>query len=175
MQHTDIQSQVEAGDLPKPGIIARMRFLGQRHPVAASLVIGLFIGAGGVLCFAMLAGIAMEGRAGLMLIYSALNFSVACILAAWLLASRQRANPNDIAAAFAAASGSEKLCLADRLQARLASKTYTEPMTAQELASIFNSVRSEHGLPARRRERAADDRKRLAKRLESLAEGASRA
>lgn len=158
----NIETQLITADFPKAGIVSRARFLAHRFPVVSSLVIGLIAGAGGVLCFAMLAGIAMEGRAGLMLIYSALNFSVACILASWLLSSRRRANPNDIAAAFAAASGSEKLCLADRLQARLASKTYTEPMTAQELASIFNSVRSEHGLPARRRERAADDRKRLA-------------
>jgi hypothetical protein len=141
----NVEAQLIAGAFPRAGIVARTRFLAHRFPVASSLAIGLFAGAGGVLCFAMLAGIAMEGRAGLMLIYSALNFSVACMLAAWLLASRRRANSKDIAAAFTAVSASEKLCLADRLQARLASKTYTEAMTAQELATIFNSVRAEHG------------------------------
>lgn len=137
------ETQLITGAFPRAGIIARTRFLAHRFPVASSLVIGLFAGVGGVLCFAMLAGIAPEGTAGLMLIYSALNFSVACMLAVWLLASRRRANPHDIAAAFAAASGSEKLCLADRLQGRLASRTCTGRMTAQELASIFSSVRSE--------------------------------
>ena len=158
----NFETQLITGALPRAGIVARTRFLAHRFPVASSLIFGLFAGAGGVLCFAMLAGIALEGRAGLMLIYSALNFSVACMLAAWLVASRRRANPNDIAAAFAAASGSEKLCLADRLQGRLASRICTGPMTARELASIFSSVRSEHGLPARRREPTDDDRKRLA-------------
>jgi hypothetical protein len=158
----NVETQIITAAFPRAGIVARTRFLAHRFPVASSLAIGLFAGAGGMLCFAMLAGVAMEGRAGLMLIYSALNLSVACMLAVWLLASARRATNGDITAALAAATDDERPHLIARLQARLSSRIQTEPLSASQLAAIFNTVRSEHGLPARRRGPADDDQKRLA-------------
>lgn len=141
----NIETQPIAGALPRAGIVARTRFLAHRFPVASSLIFGLLAGAGGVLCFAMLAGIEPEGRAGLMLIYSALNFAIACMLAVWLLASARRATNGEIAAALAAATDDERPYLVTRLQARLSSRIQTEPLSASQLAAIFNIVRSERG------------------------------
>lgn len=171
MLNSDLEKQLDATGLPVPGIIARARFFGQRHLVASSLLMSLSGAGGGVIIFAILAGIAMEGRAGLMLIYSALNFSNACMLLTWLLASRRRATTGEIAAALEAATNDERPHLVARLQARLSSRIQTEPLSASQLATIFDGVRSEHGLPGRRREREARDRQRLAERIGRLLEG----
>lgn len=171
MLNSDLEKELDAAGLPIPGIIARARFLGQRYPAVSSLFIGLSGAVGGLIVFAILAGIAMEGTAGLMLIYSALNLSIACMLFAWFSSSGRKATRQDIAAALAAANDDEKPYLIVRLQARLSSRIQTEPLSAWQLAAIFNGVRSEHGLPARRREREAQDQQRLAERIGSLWEG----
>lgn len=140
---------------PNADIIARAQFFGIRHPLAVSLTIALIAGIGGVAVFGHLNGIAMEGRAGLMLAYTAACFVNAAMGIFWLIASRRRvATPAHFAGAIAAASSDEKPHLAARLKARAASRITDEPVTTIELASMFNSVRAEHGKRAQRRRKA---------------------
>lgn len=144
------------GDVyPDADIIARARFFGIRHPLAVSLTIALIVAIGGVAVFGHVNGIAMEGRAGLMLAYTAACFVNAAMGIFWLIASRRRvATPAHFAGAIAAASSDEKPHLAARLKARAACRIADEPVTTNELVATFNSVRAEHGRRAQRRRKA---------------------
>jgi hypothetical protein len=136
-------------------IITRARFFGIRHPLAVSLAIALIVGIGGVALFGYLNGIAMEGRAGLMLAYTAACLVQAVLGIVWLVVERRRvATPAHFAGAFAAAISDERPHLAARLKARAASRITDEPVTTNELVATFNSVRAEHGKRAQRRRKA---------------------
>lgn len=136
-------------------IIARARFFFIHHPLAVSLAFALFVGIGGVAVFGYLNGIAMEGRAGLMLAYTSACFVNAAMGIFWLIMMRRRAaTAAHFAGAFAAASSDEKPHLAARLKVRAASRITDEPVTTIELVAMFNSVREEHGKRAQRRRKA---------------------
>ena len=142
--------------LAEAGIIARARFFCIHHPLAVSLAFALFIGIGGVAVFGYLNSIAMEGRAGLMLAYTSACFVNAAMGIFWLIASRRKvATAAHFAGAFAGASSDEKPHLVARLKARAASRITDEPVTTNELVSMFNSVRAEHGKRAKRRRKAS--------------------
>ncbi len=136
-------------------IITRARFFGIHHPLAVSLAIALIVGIGGVALFGYLNGIAMEGRAGLMLAYTAACLVQAVLGIVWLALERRRAAAlSHFAGAFAAASSDERPHLAARLKARAASRIMDEPVTTNELVATFTSVRAEHGKRAQRRRKA---------------------
>lgn len=141
--------------LPNADIVARARFFGIRHPVAVSLAIALFVSIGGVAVFAWFNDIAIAGRAGLMLAYTAACMVQALLGIVWLVATRRRAaTPSHFAGAFAAATSDEKPHLMRRLEARAASRIIVEPITNLELVAMFESVRAEHGARAVRQRRA---------------------
>lgn len=140
---------------PNANPIARAQFFAIRHTLAVSLAIALLVGIGGVALFGYLNGIAMEGRAGLMLAYTAACLVQAVLGIVWLVVERRRvATPAHFAGAFAAAISDEKPHLAARLKARAASRITDEPVTTNELVAMFNSVRAEHGKRAQRRRKA---------------------
>lgn len=140
---------------PNANPIARAQFFAIRHTLAVSLAIALIVGIGGVALFRYLNGMAMEGRAGLMLVYTAACLVQAVLGTVWLALERRRAAaPSHFAGAFAAASSDERPHLAARLKARAASRITDEPVTTNELVATFNSVRAEHGKRAQRRRKA---------------------
>lgn len=140
---------------PNANPIARAQFFAIRHTLAVSLAIALLVGIGGVALFGYLNGIAMEGRAGLMLVYTAACLVQALLGIVWLALERRRAAaPSHFAGAFAAASSDERPHLAARLKARAASRIMDEPVTTNELVATFSSVRAEHGKRAQRRREA---------------------
>ncbi len=141
--------------LPGADILARARLFGIRHPMAMSLAIALFVSIGGVAAFAWLNDIAMAGRAGLMLAYTAVCLVNAVTSIVWLVATRRRgATPSHFAGAFAAATRDERPLPMKRLEARAASRIIVDPITTIELVVMFESVRAEHGASAVRQRRA---------------------
>lgn len=152
MTEDDYLRRFDSAALPVPGPIARLRFLVRRHPIAIAVFGGLFAGGGTALLVVLLSSI-WRGETGAIFIMFASIGSAAFLTGMMpLFVARDRAaTGSDIAAALAAATARERHHLVRAIEERLASRFWPDPMTTIQLMLLFDDVRKEYGVRARRR------------------------
>ena len=138
--------------IPTPGWATRMRFLVRRHPVAFAIIGGLSAGGGGALFVVLTSGFGFAGNEPLFVAFAAIGLATLLTGFMPLFVTRGRAaTTSEIEAALRSATMHERPHLATRIEARLASRISSSPMTIFQLVTLFAEVRSEHGDRARQK------------------------
>lgn len=146
----------DPADLPmtaKPPLAARFAFAAAREPnvtmlVSTSLLLGCCLGSP-----VLLAALGEREAARIVMIAAGLAtfaWFVAGLLFIMPMGAKP-ARPAHIAAALHAATAQERSYLLRQIEERVGSMYRSDPLTIDELAQLFGSVRQDHGEQARRR------------------------
>ena len=143
---------LDSDALPTPGWPTRMRFFVRCHPATFATAGGLFVGGGGAFLVVLTSGFGFAGNGPLFVASMVTGFTALLTGFMPLFITRGRAaNVSEIAAALGNATLQERLRLASKIEARLASRIWSTPMSIFQLVVLFGEVRAEHGDRARQK------------------------